>query len=45
MSTIENADQIAVLEAGKLVAVGTHQELSQNLHYTNLHKIVANELL
>jgi ABC-type multidrug transport system fused ATPase/permease subunit len=30
MSTIENADQVAVLESGKIVAVGTHQELSEN---------------
>jgi len=44
MSTIENADQIAVLENGKLVAVGNHKELSQNLYYNNLHKVTVNEV-
>ena len=27
LATIRNADQIAVLEEGKLVAIGNHQEL------------------
>ncbi len=45
MSTIESADQVVVLEAGQLVAVGTHKELSENSYYTNLHKAAVNEIL
>ena len=37
LDTIRNADRIAVVHAGKIVEVGTHNELSQNLgHYANL---------
>ena len=45
MSTIEHADQIAVLEDGKLVAVGNHKELIQDVYYSNLHKAAINESL
>lgn len=43
MSTIEKADQIIVLEAGRIVAVGTHQELLNNIYYNNVHKAIINE--
>lgn len=43
MSTIENADEIAVIDDGKLVALGNHQDLSQDPYYINLHKTVINE--
>lgn len=45
MSTIENADQIVILDAGKIVAIGSHQELSKNLYYTSLYKVAVNETL
>ncbi|GAB1265476.1 lipid A export permease/ATP-binding protein MsbA [Aurantivibrio infirmus] len=38
LSTIESADKIVVLEAGKIVEIGTHQELlEKGGHYTKLH--------
>ena len=37
LSTIQNADEIIVLDAGKIIERGTHQELiAQNGHYKNL---------
>ena len=38
LSTIQNADEIIVLEAGKIIERGTHQDLiSQNGHYKKLY--------
>ena len=40
LSTVQNADQIAALDKGKVVEVGTHQELLQKGgYYANLHSI------
>lgn len=40
MSTIENADHIIVLEQGKIVEQGAHDELlNQQKHYAKLHKM------
>lgn len=40
LSTIENADKIVVLDQGKIVELGTHQDLiSQNGHYAALHNM------
>lgn len=40
LSTIRNADQIAVLSKGKVVEIGTHDELlSKNGEYTNLWRM------
>lgn len=37
LSTIQNADEIIVLDAGKIIERGTHQELiAQNGHYKKL---------
>ena len=37
LSTIQNADEIIVLDAGKIIERGTHQELTaQNGHYKKL---------
>ena len=37
LSTIQNADEIIVLDAGKIIERGTHRELiAQNGHYKNL---------
>ena len=36
LNAILGADQIAVMEQGKIVAIGTHQELLDNAHYQAL---------
>lgn len=42
MSTIENADQIVILEAGKIVGIGKHSELINNKYYNDLCKVAVN---
>lgn len=44
LSTVQKADQIAVLEKGKVVEVGTHQELlNAGGYYANLYSIQFSE--
>ncbi|MFK7864027.1 MAG: lipid A export permease/ATP-binding protein MsbA [Pseudohongiellaceae bacterium] len=44
LSTIENADQILVMDDGKIIEAGTHSELlSLNGHYSKLHRIQFSE--
>jgi ATP-binding cassette, subfamily B, bacterial MsbA len=39
LSTIENADRILVMDQGRIVEEGTHQELiKENSHYAKLHQ-------
>lgn len=40
LSTIENADYILVMDQGRIVEAGTHQELlAQGQHYSTLHQL------
>jgi subfamily B ATP-binding cassette protein MsbA len=40
LSTIENADKILVIDKGRIIEQGTHQELlAKNGAYTRLHDI------
>ncbi|MEK7321819.1 MAG: lipid A export permease/ATP-binding protein MsbA [Pseudomonadota bacterium] len=40
LSTVENADQIVVLDGGRVVEQGTHRELlARGGHYASLHKL------
>ena len=40
LSTVENADRIVVLDAGKIVETGTHQQLLEiNRHYAGLYRM------
>ena len=40
LSTIEKADRIVVMQKGKIVEMGTHQELlDRNAVYAQLHRI------
>ena len=44
LSTIEGADQIIVLDNGRIVETGTHDELIINTsHYANLHRLQFNK--
>ncbi|MNQ96802.1 Alpha-hemolysin translocation ATP-binding protein HlyB [compost metagenome] len=42
LSTVKNADQIVVLEKGKIVEIGTHKELV--LAQKNYYELVKNQL-
>ncbi|HEX4481917.1 MAG TPA: ATP-binding cassette domain-containing protein, partial [Rudaea sp.] len=40
LSTIEHADQIVVLDAGRIIEIGKHAELiARNGHYAMLHRM------
>ena len=44
LSTIENADQILVMDGGRIVEAGTHSELiASNGHYSRLHRLQFSE--
>jgi ATP-binding cassette subfamily B protein len=42
LSTVKNADQIVVLEKGKIVEIGTHSKLVQNRG--KYYQLVKNQL-
>lgn len=45
LATIQKADKIIVMEKGRIVEVGSHQELlKQNGHYKNLYELQFSEL-
>ncbi|MCY4265959.1 MAG: lipid A export permease/ATP-binding protein MsbA [Gammaproteobacteria bacterium] len=44
LSTVENADQILVLDSGRIVEAGTHSQLINNgSHYSRLHQMQFSE--
>ncbi|HOU47589.1 MAG TPA: peptidase domain-containing ABC transporter, partial [Chitinophagales bacterium] len=42
LSTVKNADQIIVLENGKIAEIGTHEQLVKNK--ANYYNLVSNQL-